>query len=75
MGAKITWTEEMLRYLREHYPTGTAHDIAEVLGCSDATVNLKARALGIAKAPEFRKSAFIGRYVKRGIIRRKGEQA
>lgn len=70
MGNKIDWTEEKLQYLREHYPTGTAHDIAEVLGCSDATVNLKAHALGIEKDPSFRRSNFIGRYVKRGIIKK-----
>ena len=62
---KIDWTEEMLQYLRDHYPTETAQDIADVIGCSDCTVNKKARELGIMKAPSFRKSDFQGRYVRR----------
>lgn len=67
---KFDWTEEKLAYLREHYPTGTAGDIAEVIGCSESTVSLKARALGIRKDPSFRRTNFIGRYVQRaGVIK------
>lgn len=65
MSNRIEWTEEKLQYLREHYPKGTAQDIADVIGCSDTTVNVKARALGIKKATTFRKSDFHGRYVKK----------
>ena len=66
---KIIWTEEHIQYLRDNYPTQTAHDIADVIGCSDASVTLMARSLGIRKSPEFKKSDFIGRYVKRGRIK------
>ena len=69
MSNRIEWTEEKLQYIREHYPTETAQDIADVIGCSDCTVNVKAKDLGVSKAPSFRKSNFIGRYVKRGKIK------
>ena len=65
MNRMVEWTEEKLRFLRENYPTRPSHEIAEVVGCSDSTVRIKARELGIEKSPEFRRSAFIGRYVKR----------
>ena len=67
--SKIDWTEEKLQYIREHYPTETAQDIADVLGCSDCTVNVKAKELGVVKAPTFRKSNFHGRYVKKGRLK------
>lgn len=66
MKQRIDWTEERLQYLRDHYPTGTAEDIADVIGCSGDSVSRKARELGIRKSPDFKKSNFIGRYVKRG---------
>ena len=66
--SKIDWTEEKLQYIREHYPTETAQDIADVIGCSDCTVNVKAKMLGVVKASSFRKSDFHGRYVRRGVI-------
>ncbi len=69
MSNRIEWTEEKLQYLREHYPTETAQDIADVIGCSDCTVNVKAKMLGIVKAPSFRKSDFHGRYVKKGKLK------
>lgn len=65
MNKRIEWTDEMLQYLREHYPTESACDIADVVGCSTDTVIKKARKLGIEKSPDFKRSAFIGRYVKR----------
>jgi hypothetical protein len=63
---KFDWTEEKLAYLREHYPMGTAYDIAKVIGCSESTVQVKARTLGIKKDPSFRRTDFIGRYTRRG---------
>ena len=68
MNRRIEWTEERLQYLREHYPTGTAHEIALFVGCSDDSVNRKAHELGIRKDPSFRPQNFIGTYVKRGVI-------
>ena len=70
MRRRIEWTEEKLQYLREHYPTESAGDIADVIGCSTDTVIKKARALGIAKDPSFTTAAFIGRYVRLGKERR-----
>lgn len=67
--SKIEWTEEKLQYIRDHYPTETAQDIADVIGCSDCTVNVKAKELGVAKSPSFRKSDFYGRYVNKCKIR------
>ena len=71
MRRKYDWTEEKIAFLREHYPTGTAFDIAQVMGCSETTVRLKARELGIGKDPSFKRTNFIGRYVKRGVIKDK----
>ena len=65
MSNRIEWTEERLQYLREHYPTGTAQEIADVVGCSDTTVNVMARAMGIKKDPSFKKTDFRYRYVRR----------
>ena len=70
MSRKFDWTEEKLAYLREHYPTDSADDIADVLGCSDSTVSYKAKSLGLEKSPDFHKWNYIGRYVKRGVIKK-----
>lgn len=69
MANRNIWTEENLAYLRKHYPTEAGSDIADAIGCSSATVTLKARQLGLKKDPSFRTSNFIGRYVKRGVIK------
>lgn len=66
MSARIIWTEDKLHYLRDHFPTETAHDIADVLGCSSTSVLKKARELGVDKSPSFRKADFFRRYVDRG---------
>lgn len=68
--AKNIWTEENLRYLREHYPTEAACDIADAIGCSSASVSVKARALGLTKDPSFKTSHFIGRYTTHGVIKK-----
>ena len=70
MSYRVDWTEEKIAYLIEHYPTDTADDIADVIGCSDDTVSKKAKSLGLKKDPSFKKSNFIGRYVKRGVIKK-----
>lgn len=71
MNRRIEWTEERLAYLREHYPTGTAHEIALFVGCSDDSVNRKAHELGIRKDPSFKKSDFRYRYVRHGGVIKK----
>ena len=70
MRRKFDWTDEKLAYLREHYPTDSADDIADVIGCSDSTVSYKAKQLGLEKSPDFHTWNYIGRYVKRGVIKK-----
>lgn len=70
MPRRFDWTDEKLAYLREHYPTESADDIADVLGCSYPTVAYKAKQLGIQKSPDFHTWNYIGRYVKRGVIKK-----
>lgn len=66
MAKRIEWTAEMLDCLERRYPTDSASDIADALGCSTSTVVNKARKLGIRKSQDFRRSDFIGRYVRHG---------
>jgi hypothetical protein len=40
----------------------TAGDIADIIGCSDCTVSLKAKELGLKKDKSFRTNNFYGRY-------------
>ena len=56
------WTTENVRTLRELYPTMTAGDIADIIGCSDCTVSLKAKELGLKKDKSFKTNNFYGRY-------------
>lgn len=72
-GRRIQWTDEQLDYMRKHFPTEPAVDIADVLGCSNATVGNLARSMGLKKSPDFRKSDYANRYVQRGGVIRKGE--
>lgn len=70
MGKRFEWTDEKIQYLMEHFPTETADDIADVIGCSDSTVSYKAKQLGLEKSPDFHKWNYIGRYVKHGVIKK-----
>lgn len=65
MSKSAIWTKENLRILRKMYPTFPSGDIADVIGCSDAYVNIKAKQLGLKKDPEFRTNDFYGRYTKK----------
>lgn len=60
--SRFDWNEERLRYLTEHFPTESADDIADVVGCSNTTVRGKARELGLQKAPDYSTKKYIGRY-------------
>ena len=71
MGKKIEWTEEKLEYIREHYPTEAASEIADAIGCSDTTVSVMAKKLGLTKSPDFHTWNYIGRYVKKGVVNNK----
>lgn len=70
---RIQWTDEQLDYMRKHFPTEPAVDIADVLGCSSTTVINLARSMGLEKSPDFRKSDYANRYVLRGGVIRKEE--
>ena len=61
---KKIWTEANIAILRDLYPTTPANDIADKIGCSDATVLLKAKELGLKRDPSFDSHNFIGRYTR-----------
>ena len=61
----IVWTEEMVATLRELYPTTPATDLADIFGCSSASVLYKAHKLGLKRDPSFDTHNFIGRYTKK----------
>lgn len=65
-GETKVWTDEAVETLRRLYPTTPANDIADVIGCSDDTVRVKAKQLGLQRDPSFHRNNFIGRYVKKG---------
>lgn len=49
----MKWTEEMKRYLREHYATDKSEDIATALNITKGAVVAKASILGLNKPREF----------------------
>jgi len=59
------WTDEEIAYLKEHYPFEPASDISDVLKCSDTTITILAKKLGIKKDKSFKKSNYKFRYVKK----------
>lgn len=64
-GSSTLWNDEKLATLRELYPTTPAVDIADIVGCSSATVLTKAKELGLERDPSFHRNNFIGRYTHR----------
>lgn len=62
---KIEFTSEQLQYIRDHYPTEAACDIADVLHVSPPVVTRIARDMGLEKSSEWDKRRYYGRYVKR----------
>lgn len=65
-GRSTIWTEQSIRILREMYPTNCAQDIADVIGCSDCTVNYKAREMGLRKAPGYNRNDYCYRFTRKG---------
>ena len=63
-GRKYPWTEQEEEYLRLHYPTEAACDIADRLGLSSPTVIAKARDMGLSKSEGFDRNRYARRYVK-----------
>lgn len=50
---RIYWNNQMLDYLRRHFPTMLNDELAGCLGVSSRTVVRKARELGLQKDPEW----------------------
>lgn len=61
---RITFTDDELSYIREHYPTDAQCDIAQYLGVSPSIVARTARELGLKKEPGWSTVKFMGRYVR-----------
>lgn len=68
---KIIFTEAQKAYIREHFPTGAASDIADVLKVSAPTVIKCAREMGLEKAEGWCTNNYHGRYVNNYSGRRK----
>lgn len=62
-GSKLDWSEYQLNYLRNHFATMSASDIADELGISPSTISLKAKELGLVKSPSWSKKNYNNRYV------------
>lgn len=67
---KIYFSDSQKSYLREHYPTEPASDIADVLGVSAPVVIRIAREMGLEKVKGWNANLFHGRYVNRYSGRR-----
>lgn len=61
---KIEFSEEQKQYLREHYPTEAACDIARHFGVSYPVVTRIAKEMGLKKAESWSKGLYVNRYVK-----------
>lgn len=64
------WNDEKDAILRKMYPTTPNGDIATVIGCSDFTVSMRAKKLGLARAPEYNQYTYKGRYTHTGRYKR-----
>lgn len=50
---KVNWTEEKDKIIKEHYPTLTSKDVAEMIGCNVGAVYNRAFHLGVKKEEGF----------------------
>lgn len=50
---QIVWTEQRISLLRTYYPTMFNHALAKWIGCSQRTLERKAKELGIRKVDNF----------------------
>jgi hypothetical protein len=69
-GTTTVWTDEAIAILRRLFHNTPAQDIADIIGCSDNTVLLKAKKLGLKRDPDYCRNNFIGRYTGRGKYRK-----
>lgn len=66
MRRPYNWTDEQVEKLKEFYPNNYNVDVADAIGVSPGLVSIKAKKLGLQKAPGFNPYGHYGRYVKKG---------
>ena len=65
-GTTKIWTDEAIATLRRLFHNTPSQDIADIIGCSDNSVLLKAKQLGLKRDPDYSRHNFIGRFTGRG---------
>lgn len=64
-GTSRIWTEEAVATLRRLFPTKPSNDIADIIGCSDCAVRVKAKKLGLKKVEGWSIDQFRNRWIKK----------
>jgi hypothetical protein len=64
-GTSRIWTEEAVATLRQLFPTKPSNDIADIIGCSDCAVRVKAKQLGLKKVEGWSIDQFRNRWIKK----------
>ena len=64
-GTSRIWTEEAVATLRRLFPTKPSNDIADIIGCSDCAVRVKAKQLGLKKVEGWSIDQFRNRWIKK----------
>lgn len=62
-GTSRIWTDEAVDILRRLFPTKPSNDIADIIGCSDCAVRVKAKQLGLKKVDGWNIKKFRYRFV------------
>ena len=64
-GTSRIWTDEAVATLRRLFPTKPSNDIADIIGCSDCAVRVKAKQLGLKKVEGWSIDQFRNRWIKK----------
>lgn len=64
-GTSRIWTDEAVEILRRLFPTKPSNDIADIIGCSDCAVRVKAKQLGLKKVEGWSIDQFRNRWIKK----------
>ena len=64
-GTSRIWTEEAVATLRRLFPTKPSNDIADIIGCSDCAVRVKAKQLGLKKVEGWSIDQFRNRWINK----------
>ena len=64
-GTSKIWTDEAVEILRRLFPTKPSNDIADIIGCSDCAVRVKAKQLGLKKVEGWSIDQFRNRWIKK----------